>query len=227
MKILKHFILFILTITVFGCDLKLPQIVNDPPRSEFSFGFKGRLEKLEDAFYSSNFEYSEFNYSTNWQKDPRYGFTLTRSDTILNYIITLQDCQSIYYLVEWNDNWNCDSSYIHIDKYSSNKDSISENTAKSIFYEDIIKPLTRKFSTIVNEYHWTIEKTKDTTYVKILNQNSVLRKLYIYSIDTIGNHIAEKEMFNYLGDSTIHYKKSQSQRFMYLESKKVIKNNSR
>ena len=80
---------------------------------------------------------------------------------------------------------------------------------------------------MVNEYHWKIEKTKDTTYVKILNQMNLLRKLYIYSLDTIGNSIAEKEMFNYLGDSTIHYKKCQSQRFVYLESKEVTKNNSR
>lgn len=221
-------LLFLLLITsTFGCDLKIPQIVNDPPSSEFSFGFKGRLEKLEDAFYTSKFNYKEFDYSTNWQKDPEYGFTLTRSDTILNYVITLQDCQSIYYLVKWNDNWKCDSSYIHIDKYSSNKDSISESIAKSIFNEEIIKPLNRKFNSMHNEYHWTIEKTKDTTYVKILNQNNSLRKLYIYSFDNIGNSIAEKEMFNYLGDSTIYYKKSQSQRFIYLESKQVIKNNSR
>lgn len=220
-------LLLLLIISTFGCDFKVPQIVNDPPSSEFSFGFKGRLERLEDAFYSSNFEYKEFNYSTNWQKDPEYGFTLTRSDTILNYVITLQDCQSIYYLVKWNDNWNCDSSYIHIDKYSSNKDSIPESIAKSIFNEEIIRPLNQKFGSMVNEYHWTIEKTKDTTYVKILNQNNSLRKLYIYSLDTIGNSIEEKEMFNYLGDSTIHYKKSQSQRFMYIESKEVTKNNIR
>ncbi len=227
MKEFKFFLLLILTITIFGCDFKVPQIVNDPPSSEFSFGFKGRLEKLEDAFYSSNFNYKEINYSTNWQKDPQYEFTLTRSDTILNYVITLQDCQSIYYLVKWNDNWNCDSSYIHIDKYSSNRDSISKSIAKSIFNEEIIKPLNQKFASITNKYHWTIEKTKDTTYVKILNQNNSLRKLYIFSIDTIGNSIEEKEILNYLGDSTIHYKKSQSQGFMYLESKTIIRNNSR
>jgi len=223
----KFFQTLILTISIFGCDFKVPQIANDPPSSEFSFGFKGRLEKLEDAFYSSNFDYKEFNYSTNLQKDPGYEFTLTRSDTILKYFITLQDCQSIYYLVKWNDNWNCDSSYIHIDNYSSNKDSIPEAIAKSIFKNDIIKPLNQKFNSIVNEYHWTIVKAKDTTYVKILNQNNLLRKLYIFSLDTIGNSIAEKEIFNYLGDSTIHYKKSQSQRFMYLESKEVTMNDSR
>ena len=221
----KLLLILILTTGIFGCDFTLPQIVNDPPRSEFSFGFKGRLEKLEDAFYASNFNYKEFNYSSSWQKDPEYGFTITRSDTILDYIITLQDCQSIYYLVKWNDNWNCDSSYIHIDEYSSNIDSIPESIAKAIFNEEIIKPLKQKFASIPNEYHWKIEKTKDTTYVRILNQNNSVRKLYVYSLDTIGNSIAEKEIFNYLGDSTIHYKKSQEQRFMYLESKKVIKKN--
>jgi hypothetical protein len=226
MKKSKFCLTLILTITILGCDFKIPQIVNDPPSSEFSFGFKGRLEKLEDAFYSSNFDYQEFNYLSNWQKDPEYEFTLIRSDTILNYVIFLQDCQSIYYLVNWNDNWNCDSSYIHIDKYSSNKDSIPKSIAKSIFNEEIIKPLNQKFNSMTNEYHWTIQKTKDTTYVKILNQNNALRKLYIYALDSIGNSIAEKEIFNYLGDSTIHYIKSQSQRFMYLESKEVTKKNS-
>jgi len=219
----------LLVISILGCDFKVPQIVNDPPSSEFSFGFKGRLEKLEDAFYSSNLKYKEFNYSTNWQKDPEYGFTIIRSDTTINYIITLQDCQSIYYLVKWNDNWNCDSSYIHIDNYSSNLDTISEESAKSIFKEEIIIPLRQRFNTLPNNYHWQVEKSNDTTYVKILNQENFLRKLYIYSLDTIGNSIAEKEVFNYLGDSTIHYKKSQSQRFMYLESKEVFhdKNNNR
>lgn len=127
--------------------------------------------------------------------------------------------------MKWNDNWNCDSSYIHIDKYSSNTDSISKSIAKSIFNEEIIKPLNQKFTSLANEYYWIIEKTKDTTYVKILNQKKALRKLYVYSIDTIGNSLEEKEIFNYLGDSTIHYKKSQSERFMYLESKTIIKNN--
>jgi hypothetical protein len=220
-------LLLLLLITTFGCDFKVPQIVNDPPTSEFSFGFKGRLEKLEDAFYSSHLKYKEFNYSTNLQKDPKYEFTIIRSDTTINYIITLQDCQSIYYLVKWNDNWNCDSSYIHINKYSSNLDTILEDKAKSIFNEEIIIPLRQRFNSLTNDYHWQVEKSNDTTYVKILNQDNFLRKLYIYSLDTIGNSIAEKEVINYLGDSTIRYKKSQSQRFMYLESKQVIKNNSR
>jgi hypothetical protein len=221
-------LILLLVISTFGCDFKVPQIANDLPGSEFRFGFKGRLEKLEDAFYSSNLKYEEFNYSTNWQKDPEYGFTITRSDTTINYIITLQDCQSIYYLVKWKDNWNCDSSYIHIDKYSSNLDTISEEFAKSIFNEEIIIPLRKRFNTLPNYYHWQVEKSNDTTYVKILNQENFLRKLYIYSLDTVENNIAEKEVFNYLGDSTIHYKKSQIQRFMYLESKEVIrKNNNR
>jgi hypothetical protein len=97
-------LLLLLLISLFGCDFKVPQIVNDPPSSEFSFGFKGRLEKLEDAFYSSNLNYKEFNYSAHLQKDPEYEFTIRRSDTTVSYILTLQDCQSIYYLVKWNDN---------------------------------------------------------------------------------------------------------------------------
>jgi hypothetical protein len=222
-------LLLLILISTLGCDFKVPQIVNNPPSSKFSFGFEGRLEKLEDAFYSSNLKYQEFNYSANLQKDPEYEFTITRSDTVLKYIITLQDCQSIYYLVKWNDNWNCDSSYIHIDRFSSNLDTISEEIAKAIFNTEIIIPLRQKFNTLTNDYHWQVEKSNDTTYVKILNKENFLRKLYIYSLDTIGNSIAEKEVFNYLGDSTIHYKKSQSQRFMYLESKEIIrnKNNSR
>jgi hypothetical protein len=213
--------------TIFGCDFRVPQIANDPPKSEFSFGFPGRLEKLEDAFYALKFNYKEFSYSTNLQKDPEYAFEIKRSDTVLNYTVTLQDCQSIYYLVQFNDDWKCDSSFIHIDKYSSNKDSVSESAAKSIFFEEIILPLNQKFSSIGNIYRWEIEKTKDTTYVKILNQKNALRKLYVYSLDTIGNSIAEKEIFNYLGDSIIHYTKSQAQRFVYLESKKVFHKNNR
>ncbi len=65
-------LLSLILISTVGCDFKVPQIVNDPPSSEFSFGFKGRLEKLEDAFYSSNIDYIEFNNSTNWQKEPEY-----------------------------------------------------------------------------------------------------------------------------------------------------------
>jgi hypothetical protein len=224
---LGHFLLLLVIILILGCDFKLPQIANDPPSSEFSFGFKGRLEKLEDAFYSANLQYKEFNYSTNWQKDPEYEFTIIRADTILNYIVILQDCQSIYYLVKWNDDWKCDSSYIHIDKYSSNLDSIPKDIAKAIFDEEIIAPLRQRFNSVINSYHWKIEKSNDTTYVKILNQNDSIRKLYIYSLDTIGNSIAEKEIFNYLGDSTVYYKKSQSQMFMYLESKKVILHKSK
>ncbi len=224
MKKIKFLSLLLLALAI-GCDFKAPQLVNDPPSSKFSFGFKGRLEKLEDAFYTSKFSFQEFDYATKWQREPAYGFTLNRADTILNYVVTLQDCQSMYYLVKWSDDWKCDSSYIHIDQYSSNKDSISESRAKTVFLEEIIQPLNRNFSSLTNEYHWVVEKTKDTTYVRILDQDNSLRKLHVFSMDTIGNSIAEKEIFNYLCDSTIHYKYSQSQRFMYLQSKQVTKNN--
>ena len=223
----KSRLLFLLIlISTLGCDIKVPQIVNDTPSSKFSFGFKGRLEKLEDAFYSLNLKYKELSYSANLQKEPEYEITIIRSDTALKYIITLQDCQSIYYLVNWKDNWNCDSSYIHIDEYSSNLDTISEETVKAIFNTEIIIPIRHKFNTMVNDYRWEVEKSNDTTYVKILNQENILRKLYIYSLDSTGNSLAEKEVFNFLGDSTIHYKKSPSQRFMHLESKEVIRNNN-
>lgn len=218
-----NFLFLLLIASISGCDFKAPQLANDPPSSKFSFGFKGRLEKLEDAFYTSKFNYKELDYSTKWQKEPAYSFTVNRADTILNYVVTLQDCQSMYYLVKWSDDWKCDSSYIHIDRYSSNKDSISEGTAKAIFQEEIIQPLNRNFSSLTTEYHWIVEKKKDTSYVRILGQDNSLRKLHVFSMDTIGNSIAEKEIFNYLGDSTIHYRYSQSQRFMYLESKQVTK----
>jgi hypothetical protein len=206
-----------------ACDFTLPQIANDTPRSVFSFGFKGRVEKLEDAFYSAGFNYSEFNYAVEWQKDPEYGFRITRSDTIIDYVVTLQDCQSIYYLVNWNDNWDCDSSFIHIDRYSSNKDPIPAHVARSIFKEQIITPLNSKFNTLTNDYHWSIEKTIDTTYVRILNQANQLRKLYVYSLDKTGGGIAEKEIINFLGDSIVHYRKSEAQRYVYLESKQVTR----
>lgn len=198
--------------------------MNNPPRAKFSFGFNGRLEKLEDAFYSSKFKYQEFDYSTNWQRDPQYKFTVLRSDTTFTYIITLQDCQSMYYIVKWDDDWKCDSSYLHIESYSSSAGDIPEEIAKSIFEGEVIIPLRQKFALINNNYHWNIKKSNDTTYVEILNQNGTLRKRYVYSLDTIGNSIAEKEIFNYLGDSIIHYTKSQRQQFVYLESKEIITN---
>jgi hypothetical protein len=108
-------------------------------------------------------------------------------------------------------------------------DSIPEAIAKSIFDKEIIQPLRQKFDSTTYDYHWKVEKSNDTTYVKVLSQNNTLRKLYVYSFDSVGNSIAGKEIFNYLGDSTIHYKKSQSQRYMYLESREIIyhKNSSR
>ena len=225
MKTVQYLIL-LAPIILSACDSKLPHIANNPPSAQFSFGFNGRLEKLEDAFYSCQFKYNEFSYTTNLQKEPRYGFVIARSDTVINYSITLQDCQSIYYLVKWNDDWKCDSSYIHVDQYTSNFDSIPKALALSIFHDEIIKPLNKKFQSIANEYHWEIDKKADTTFVRILNQDKVLRKLYIYSLDTIGNSIAEKEIYNYLGDSILHFTKSQRQRFVYLESKETIINNN-
>lgn len=200
-----------------GCYLP-----NDPPKSEFSFGFPGRLERLEDAFYSSTLTYRERDFNQHLQSTPEYEFIIVGSDTTINYIVTLVDCQSISSLVKWSDNWNCDSSYIIIKKFSSNIDSLPNSEAKSIFKKEIIDHLTDKFNSVTNNYRWTIEKKQDTVLVKILNQNDSLRKLYIYSFDSVGNDIAQKEIINYLSDSTIIYQNSPEQRYVYLKSKKVF-----
>ena len=115
--------------------------------------------------------------------------------------MTLEDCQSIYYLVKFNNDWKCDSSYVHIDKFSSNVDSLPRSTAKSILKSEVIDRLTDKFNVMTNSYRCIIEKKQDTVLVKILNQKDSLRKLYVYSFDSVGNSIAEKEIINYLGDS--------------------------
>lgn len=208
---------FFLLILFVGC-----YIPNDPPKNEFAFGFQGRLERLEDAFYSSNLNYRERDFSQHLQSSPEYEFAIIRSDTIINYVVTLSDCQSIYSLVKWNDNWNCDSSFIIIKKVSFNIDSLPTSEAKSIFKNEIIAPLTNRLNSVTNNYRWTIARKQDTVLVKILNQKDSLRKLYIYSYDSIGNDIAEKEVFNYLGDSTIIYRKNPQQRYVYLKSKKVV-----
>lgn len=214
---LKYLLAFLCLIPFSSC-----YVPNDPPKSEFSFGFPGRLERLEDAFYSSNFTYRERDFDRYLQRTPEYEFVIVRSDTSINYVVTLEDCQSIYYLVEFNDDWKCDSSYIHIDMFSSNIDSLPESAAKSIFKAEIIDRLTSKFKSMTNSYHWAFEKKQDTVFVKILDQKDSLRKLYIYSFDSVGNSIAEKEIINYLGDSTIIYQNSPEQRFVYLKSKRVI-----
>lgn len=208
---------FFLLIFLVGCYLP-----NDPPKNEFAFAFQGRLERLEDAFYSSKLNYRERNFSEHLQSSPEYEFVIIRSDTTINYVVTLGDCQSIYSLVKWNDNWNCDSSFIIIKKFSSNIDSLPTSDAETIFKNEIVVPLTHRLDSVINNYRWTIEKKQDTVLVKILNQNDSLRKLYIYSFDSVGNDIAEKEIINYLGDSTIIYNKSPEQRYVYLKSKKVV-----
>lgn len=200
-----------------GCYLP-----NDPPKNEFAFGFQGRLEKLEDAFYSSKLNYKDRNFAQHLQSSPEYEFVIVRSDTTINYVVTLSDCQSIYSLVKWKDNWNCDSSFIIVRKFSSNIDSLPTSEAETIFKNEIITPLANKLDSVTNNYRWTIEKKQDTVLVKILNQKDSLRKLYIYSFDSVGNDIAEKEIINYLGDSTIIYQKDPDQRYVYLKSKKVV-----
>lgn len=220
-------ILLILILSSFACKFSIPQIVNDPPKAQFSFGFKGRLEKLEDAFYQSNLKFTEFDYVSKLQTVPVYGLTLINGDTSLRYEFILQDCQSMHYLITLNDNWHCDSSYVHVEKYETNIDSLPERIAKLIFYEKVIRPLLNDFSKIPNDYHWEIKNENDTTYVQVLNQAKKLRKLYVYSFDSIGNSLAQKEIINYLGDSTIYYKKSPGQRYVYLESKNVLRHNSR
>jgi hypothetical protein len=211
---------------IVGCKGKIPipYIPNNPPKSVFSFEFEGRLEKLEDAFYSLKLNYKERSFSGFLQKTPEYEFQLKRNDTVINYVVTLEDCQSIYYLVHWNDDWKCDSSNIHILHYSATVDSIPERIAQSFFKEEVIDKVSQRMRTVLNEYHWKIEKNADTTFVYILNQNNSLRKTYIYSLDSIGHSVAEKKIISYLGDSTIIYQNDPDQRFMYLKSKEVIQN---
>lgn len=223
-KVITTNILLIACLLFFGCRWKVPilYLPNDPPKSAFSFEFPGRLENLEDAFYSVNLNYKERSFSSFLQKSPEYEFQINRHDTAITYVVTLEDCQSIYSLVKWNDNWNCNSSSIIVLKYSSNIDSLQMLTAKSFFEEDVIEKISENFKKFHNVYHWRIEKNGDTTFVKVLSQNNSLRKTYIYSIDTIDQSIAEKQILNLLGDSTIIYQNDPNQRFMYIASKQVI-----
>ena len=216
---MKELKILLLSIAISGCKLYVP---NNSPKSKFGFAFQGRLERLEDAFYSLNLAYRERDFETYLQISPEFEFEIVRSDTTINYVVTLGDCQSIYSLVMWNDNWNCDSSHIIIKTFSSNIDSLPTTEAKSIFEKEIIVPLTNRLNSVTNDYRWTVEKKQDTVFVKILSRKDSLRKLYIYSFDSIVNDIAEKEVINYLGDSTIIYYKSPEQRFVYLKSKRVV-----
>lgn len=213
---LKRLLICIATLFL-GCYLP-----NDPPKNKFGFGFKGRLERLEEAFYSSKLNYVERDFSQYLQISPEYEFVIIHSDTTINYVVTLSDCQSIYSLVKWNDNWKCDSSFIIVRNFSSNIDSLPDAEAEKIFKNEIIVPLSKQLDSVKNNYRWVIEKKQDTVFVKIVNQNDSLRKLYIYSFDSVGNDIAEKEIINYLGDSTIIYYNSPQQRYIYIKSKKVI-----
>ncbi len=213
----KNFLPFFAVVFLVGCYLP-----NDPPKSEFAFAFPGRLERLEDAFYASKFDYKERDFLQHLQQSPEYEFTIVRADTVINYVLRLGDCQSIYSLVKWNENLPCDSSNIIIRKFSSNIDSLPASVAEAVFKQEIIDPMIEKFNAIKNTYRLVMEKKNDTVLVKILNQEDSLRKLYIYSFDPVGDDIAEKQIINYLGDSTIIYHKSPEQRYVYLKRKEVI-----
>jgi len=197
---------------------------NDIPNSEFSFVFKGRVEKLEDAFFISNLNYKEIP-SNGFQRRPEYSFNIKRNDTVINYKVALTDCQSIYSLVKWDDNQNCKSSYVQIWNFTHNLNSLSVNKAKEIFNSEVIRKLRLIFRNVKNEYKWEIKRfNEDSVYVDIVNQNNKLRKRHYYSMDTIGNSIANKKIVSFIGDSVIIYKKNASQRYMYFESKKTLHN---
>jgi hypothetical protein len=207
-----------------GCKIPAFQMANEPRRAAFTFGFPGRLENLEDAFFAAKLQYAELDFKEHWQRKPQYEFTVTRGDTILRYIISMEDCQSFYYLVQYNTNWNCDSGYLNVDRYTANIPTMPPVRARSIFEEEVIRLLKMHFYPVKSEYHWKIEKVQDTTYVKVVDHLHDLRKMYIYSMDTVMNHLAEKEIYNYLGDSIIHYRRLESQRYVYIESKEVTRN---
>ncbi|RZM10684.1 MAG: hypothetical protein EOO88_47870 [Pedobacter sp.] len=200
-----------------GCKFPAPYKPNDPPHATFEFEFDGRVEKLEDAFYSANLQYVEVDYNNEWQHLPTFRFTISRPDTTVTYVASLADCQSIYYLVKWNDDWKCNSSSVLVNEYFSNIDSLPPAAARRLFSQTVIRPLKEIMDTMKVEYHWVIEKSPDSTIVKILDHNNSLRKSHFFSMDSIGNSIAEKEMHSYVRDSIIHYKYNQQQRYVYLE----------
>lgn len=198
---------------------------NDIPNSEFSFEFTGRVEKLEDAFFNADLNYEDIP-SNGFQKRPEYAFNIKRNDTIIDYKAALSDCQSIYSLAKWNDDWNCESSYVQVWNFKHNLDSLSVYKAKEIFNDEVITKLKPIFESLTDEYKWEIRRfNEDSVYVDILNQNNELRKRHYYSMDTIGNSIANKKIVSFVGDSVIIYKKNASQRYMYFESKKTLHNN--
>lgn len=92
-----------------------------------------------------------------------------------------------------------------------------------IFKGEVVDKVWQRFQIISNDYHWEINRGRDSTIVNIFNQNELLRKTYIYSFDTVGNSIAEKKIISYMGDSTIIYENDPKQRYVYLASKKVIR----
>lgn len=211
--------LIFLSLLFIGC-----YVPNDPSsRLEFSFGFKGRLEKLEDAFFNTNLEYKEFRFDRKNQSRPEYLFTINKNDTVVDYTISLFDCQSIFSLVKWNNDYKCDSSYVSILDYKHNLDTLPMSKAKKIFNDSIITSVRINHEKITDSYHWNIKRFgEDSVIVDILNQNKILRKRYFFSLDTIGNSIEEKEIVNHIGDTVIIYKNKEKQRFMYIESKQIL-----
>ena len=217
---MKRIKLYILLILLNGC-----YVPNDGPKSEFSFGFDGRVERLEDAFFSSKLNYKE-NDLKDWQMVQEYLFEIKRNDTIIDYKVTLGDCQSIFSLVKWNDDWKCDSSYVVVREFKHNLDSLPIKKAKEIFDVAVINKIRPNYNNLTSMYRWEVKRIKeDSVIVDILNQNNKLRKRHFFSMDTIGNSIKNKKIVSFVGDSVIIYTKMESQRFMYLESKKTLHNN--
>ena len=217
---MKQIKLYILLLFLSGC-----YVPNDGLKSEFSYRFDGRVEKLEDAFFSTKLNYKE-NDLKDWQMVQEYLFEIKKPDTIIDYKVTLGDCQSIFSLVKWNDDWKCDSSYVVVREFKHNLDTLSTKKAKEIFDIEVINKIRSNFNNLISEYRWEVKRIKENSViVNILNQDNKLRKRYFYSIDTIGNSIANKKIISFIGDSVIIYTKMESQRFMYLESKKTLHNN--
>jgi hypothetical protein len=206
----KQVTLFFL-ILLYGCHL--PNSA-DPP--EFRFTFNGRLEKLEDAFYALHFNYEETDFSHHLLRKPEYELTITRGDTIIAYLMRLVDCESMYYLVNFSGKPSCDTSYIDVEHFFSNIDSLPASVAQSIFKNEVIDKITEKHSAIKNRYQLNIERYADSVIVKVVNQNNILRKKYFYTFDTVENKFEERTIINYLVDSTIIYQKSKEQYYIYI-----------